>query len=263
MKIKTSIYTDIGKKRVKNQDNFYINRLINSNFKSKISRTFIAQKHDVTFMVCDGMGGEKHGEIASMVTAKLFGKFIGKKKNFFCDFDNSATQFVKKANDSICKLIRENNNTRMGSTIAMVSISPQRENLILANVGDTKVFLYREGHIEKLSEDHNEAQSLVNMGLITEEEARTHKDKSKLTQHLGIFSDELILEPYISEYIPIKKKDILLVCSDGLTDMLSYNEIEEILNKNIRLKQKNKLLITKANEAGGKDNITVILAEAI
>ena len=171
--------------------------------------------------------------------------------------------YVQSANNAICTFIQENNGERSGSTMALLCISPEKKEAVASNVGDSKVFLYRKSELKKISEDHNQAQTLVNLGMITEDEARTHKDKSKLTQHLGIFQDEMVLEPYITDNIIIEKDDLFMICSDGLTDMLSYDEIGNILNENISLKDKCKKLVEKANEKGGEDNITVVLAGLI
>jgi len=147
--------------------------------------------------------------------------------------------------------------------MALLCISPEKKEAVASNVGDSKVFLFRKEVLKKISEDHNQAQSLVNLGLITEEEARIHKDKSKLTQYLGIFQEEMVLEPYVTDNIILEKEDIFLICSDGLTDMLSYTDIAQILKTDISLKDKCKKLVNNANNKGGNDNITVVLAQII
>jgi len=263
MKCKTIVCSSVGKKRKINQDNFFASGKINAKFKTFVMRTFKKVRTERTYAVCDGMGGEKYGEIAALICVKLLDKYIKKYKKLFEKFDEHVQCYITNANKALCKVVSENGKGRMGSTVAMLCIAPERASAILANVGDTKVLLYRNGELERISEDHNEAQSLVNMGMITEEEARTHKDKSKLTQHLGIFSNEIILEPYISDYIPIYAGDVFLICSDGLTDMLSYTEIKDILVSEKKLKKAVKRLIAKANERGGNDNITVVASAII
>ena len=264
MKVKTIVCSSIGKKRKVNQDNFYANRCMNSKFKPYILHSFLKIKREKTYAICDGMGGEKHGEIASMVTVRLIERYLKKYPYIFEKFDKHLECLVDNANRAICKLIKENDNERMGSTLALLCIAPERESAIVANIGDTKVLLFRDGKLERISEDHNQAQSLVNMGMITEEEARVHKEKSKLTQHLGIFPEELILEPFVSDYIDIKKGDCFIICSDGLTDMLSYDEILSIISKKeLKTKKKAKELVSSANSKGGNDNITIIICEVI
>lgn len=177
--------------------------------------------------------------------------------------DSSVEEYVQSANKNICTYIKNNNGERMGSTMAALCISPKEREAVAANVGDGKVYLFRDGRLKKLSEDHNQAQSMVNIGIITEEEARTHKDKSKLTQFLGIFQNEMIIEPFLSDNIMIRKNDIFLLCSDGLTDMLTHKEIEEILSGKNGAGSKVRSLVECANQKGGNDNITVILAQVV
>lgn len=263
MKVKVVVCSSVGKKRKVNQDNFFAHGHMNLKFKPYVYHSLMKIRTERTYAICDGMGGEKNGEIASLVVVRLLNKYLKKYPNFFEKFDKHVSCFIDNANKAICKLIRDNDNERMGSTIAMLCVAPERESAIIANVGDTKVLLYRDNKIERISEDHNQAQSLVNMGLISEEEARVHKDKSKLTQHLGIFAEELVLEPFISDYIPIKSGDYFIICSDGLTDMLSYDEISEIVGKRIKASKKTKELVSTANLKGGNDNITIILCEVV
>ena len=263
MKVKVVVCSSVGKKRKINQDNFFAHGHMNLKFKPYVYHSLMKIRKERTYAICDGMGGEKNGEVASLVVVRLLNKYLKKYSNLFEKFDKHVNCFIDNANKAICKLIRDNDNERMGSTIAMLCVAPERESAIIANVGDTKVLLYRDNKIERISEDHNQAQSLVSMGLISEEEARVHKDKSKLTQHLGIFAEELVLEPFISDYIPIKSGDYFIICSDGLTDMLSYDEISSVVCEKLCTQKKVKKLISQANEKGGNDNITVIMLEVI
>lgn len=263
MKIKSVVCTSAGMKRKSNQDNFYVNGFVNKKGKHFLLKSFFASRWEQILCVCDGMGGEKNGDIASFIAVESLDKYRGKYSNLFSRFDEHMNAYVQSANKSICTYIKNNGGERMGSTMVTICISPKNSEAVVANVGDSKAYLYRDGMIKKLSEDHNQAQSMVNIGIITEEEARTHKDKSKLTQHLGIFQNEMLIEPFLSDNIIIKKNDIFLLCSDGLTDMLDNGEIEDILKQKNSVKYKAKKLIDAANQKGGKDNITVILAKVI
>ena len=263
MKCKTVVCSSVGMKRKVNQDNFYVNGFINEEQKQYILKSYFSSKSEQVLCICDGMGGEKYGEVASYISVKKLISYKERYSNLINRFDEYMNAYVQSANNAICTFIRENNGERSGSTMALLCISPEKKEAVASNVGDSKVFLYRKSELKKISEDHNQAQTLVNLGMITEDEARTHKDKSKLTQHLGIFQDEMVLEPYITDNIIIEKDDLFMICSDGLTDMLSYDEIGNILNDNISLKDKCKKLVEKANEKGGEDNITVVLAGLI
>lgn len=263
MKCKTVVCSSVGMKRKVNQDNFYVNGFINEEQKQYILKSYFSSKSEQVLCICDGMGGEKYGEVASYISVKKLISYKERYSNLINRFDEHMNAYVQSANNAICTFIQENNGERSGSTMALLCISPEKKEAVASNVGDSKVFLYRKSELKKISEDHNQAQTLVNLGMITEDEARTHKDKSKLTQHLGIFQDEMVLEPYITDNIIIEKDDLFMICSDGLTDMLSYDEIGNILNDNISLKDKCRKLVNRANENGGEDNITIVLSRII
>ena len=118
----------------------------------------------------------------------------------------------------------------------------------------------RDGCFKQLSRDHTQAQSMVDMGLLKPEEMNSHKGKHKLTQHFGIFPDEIIIQPYESEVISIMENDIFILCSDGLTDMMDDGEIASIACENLSPKDMASKLVDIAVEKGGKDNTTVVVA---
>lgn len=263
MKCKTVVCSSVGVKRKVNQDNFYVNGFINEEQKNYIIKSYFSSKSEQVLCICDGMGGEKYGEVASYIAVKKLISYKERYSNLLNRFDEHMNAYVQSANNAICTFIQENDGERSGSTMALLCISPEKKEAVASNIGDSKVFLFRKNEFKKISEDHNQAQSLVNIGLITEDEARTHKDKSKLTQHLGIFQEEMVLEPFITDNIILEKDDLFMICSDGLTDMLDYEQIAEILKANISLKDKCKKLVEEANNKGGEDNITVVLAGLI
>lgn len=263
MKCKTVVCSSVGIKRKINQDNFYVNGFLNEKQENWVIKSFFSSEEEQVLCVCDGMGGEKFGEVASYIAVKKLFSYQGKYSNLINRFEEHINAYVQSANNAICTFIKENNNERSGSTMALLCVSPNNKEAVASNIGDSKVFLFRDNELRKISEDHNQAQRLVNMGLITENEARTHKDKTKLTQHLGIFQDEMTLEPHISDNVILKKNDIFLICSDGLTDMLSDSDIIDILKTEAPLKKKCRTLVETANSNGGIDNTTAILTEMI
>lgn len=262
VKIRTVVASSIGNKRKINQDNFYVNGYINKKFRKNVLKAWAPSKKEQILSVCDGMGGENYGEIASLIAVKKLGKYCERYTNLLERFNEHADTYVQSANNAICSFITQNNGSVSGSTVALLCISPEKSEAVTANVGDTKVFFFSDGELKKMSVDHNMAQSLVNLGVISEEEARVHRDKSKLTQHLGIFPGEMKIEPAVSDNIMLKKGDLFLICSDGLTDMVDFDRIQECLMMKASLKKRCKVLIDEANKNGGKDNITVILAQA-
>lgn len=263
MRIKTAVCTSVGMKRKSNQDNFYVNGFVNKSNKQFLLKKFLSSKKEQILCICDGMGGEKNGDVASFIAVESLDKYRKKYSNLFSRFDEHMNAYVQSANKNICIYIKNNDGERMGTTMVTICISPENDEAVVANVGDSKAYLYRNEVMKKISEDHNQAQSMVNIGIISEEEARTHKDKSKLTQYLGIFQNEMLIEPFLSDNIIMRKNDIFLLCSDGLTDMLENREIENVLKQKNGIKYKAKKLVDIANRKGGKDNITIILAQAI
>lgn len=118
----------------------------------------------------------------------------------------------------------------------------------------------RNGCLKQLSRDHTQAQSMVDMGLLKPEDMNSHKGKHKLTQHFGIFPDEIIIQPFESEVVSVIENDIFILCSDGLTDMLDDSEIASIVSENLSPKDMANKLVDTAVEKGGKDNTTVVAA---
>lgn len=260
MKVKTAVCTSVGRKREVNQDNFCVNGFINSDAKTYILKSYFSSSKEQLLSVCDGMGGEKHGEIASLLASRQLAEYQEENPCLAEDFENHVRKFAFHANAAVCKYMESHGDEHMGSTLASLCISPGHGKAMAANVGDSKVYLFRDGNLEKLTVDHNVAQRLVDMGIITQEEARTHKEKSKLTQHIGISPDELEIEPHISRAVELKKGDLFLICSDGLTDMLDEKAICDILASDGSVKEKCHTLVSTADQNGGTDNTTVVLA---
>ena len=147
----------------------------------------------------------------------------------------------------------------MGTTFTGIHI--EDEKLMVVNVGDSRVYRLRECKLKQLSEDHSIVQRLIKMGLLTKEEAQNHPQKHCITQYLGIQEEDMVIEPQLKSGVAIKKDDRYLLCSDGLTDMVSDAEIEVILRKEMPIKEAAEELLNTALEHGGVDNVTVILVE--
>lgn len=241
--------TDVGKVRKNNEDNFYLN----GSYK-RAPEDLKYEKRDFVyrgglFAVCDGMGGEEYGEKASLFAVETLKEWQSK------DFNKTVNEYVSVANRMICDLIKENNGTRSGTTLGLIYINDNKA--VCYNIGDSRVYLFRKGKLTQLSEDHTRIAQMIKMGIISAEQAKNHRDKHVLTQHLGIFPDEMIIQAYSSEQIEVHSNDIFLLCSDGLTDMISDDEIETVFKKDASAKQYVDILINNALLKGGKDNITV------
>jgi len=254
--IESAAITHVGLVRSNNEDNYYVNgKFKRDNTISTEGYKDVTPRSAYLYAVCDGMGGEDFGEIASMIAVATLARYQD------TDIRQTVMEYINKANDIICGQIEKNDGVRGGTTIAILYINGNKA--ISYNIGDTRVYLLRGEELYLLSEDHTEAERMVKMGLITSEEAKTHKSKHKLTQHLGIFPDELLIEPYVSVDVDIYKNDVFLVCSDGLTDMVSDDEIRVILSmQDADTVQIAKKLSATAQTYGGKDNSTVVVVRA-
>ena len=258
--IETSTTVDKGLIRDNNEDNFFLNGIfLNENNRDK-SDTFTSVRSSTAQLigVFDGMGGEAMGEEASYIIAQTMSKAHKYVNSGETSHRKTILSVINDANTKICKKMIDSGERRIGATFAAITID---NNAVTAyNVGDSRIYMLRAGVLKQLSTDDTTAQRLLNMGMITEEEAKVHKDRHKLTQHLGIFRDEKIIEPHISEKIEIQKGDKFLLCSDGLTDMLEDDEIREILSKNESSSDLSKRLVQAALDNGGEDNVTVSVA---
>lgn len=263
IKFSAAVCSDKGRIRNNNEDNFYFNGT-HLNPENRDEHNFFADSpsgSEIMYGVFDGMGGEALGEEASLITAQTIKKYHDKLKGGRIKDNKSAIlKSISDANTKICNKIVESGERRIGTTFALLSISDDTAQVY--NVGDSRVYLYRNKKLTQISVDDTTAQRLVNMGVITKEKAKTHEDRHKLTQHLGIFADEMIVEPHISEKIRIEKGDMFILCSDGLTDMVENEEIQSIMRKSGDSRTAAQSLVETALKNGGRDNVTVTVISA-
>lgn len=256
-------YSDKGKIRGNNEDNFYFNG-IHLNAENRDERNYYSDNPtgtDLIYGVFDGMGGEALGEEASLIVAETLKKYHSRiKKHQSSNDDNTILRVVEEANTKICDKMVETGERRIGTTFTAISIKDDKAKVY--NVGDSRVYLFRNKKLKQISVDDTTAQRLINMGVLTKEKAKTHEDRHKLTQHLGIYKDEMIVEPHISNEVEIKKGDCFLLCSDGLTDMIEDEKIAEIIQKAKTCKIAARKLVEEALNNGGRDNVTVVMITA-
>jgi len=255
--IESTVITHIGLVRGNNEDNYFINGICKTDNKVTVEGYEDNRERDTyLYAVFDGMGGERYGEKASMIAAKSLIEYIS------TDVRRTVGEYIRRANKLICDEIVRNNGVRSGTTLALLYI---RDNKVISyNIGDSRTYLFRKGDLYLLSEDHTEVQRLINMRKIDEESARHHKSKNRLTQHLGIFPDEMRIEPYVSKEVRLKSNDILMVCSDGLTDMVCDDDIGDIMaREDLDASGIAKELAATAQDNGGRDNTTVIVVKII
>ena len=255
--IDTVAASNVGNVRCNNEDNFFINsRTLDLSAKGTV---LVSDKADSgLYAVCDGMGGEAFGEVASAIAVNAMHEHFTKLHEQNLSFDEMIKSYSKETNARICDEITRNDGKRIGTTFAILYINNNIARV--CNIGDSRVYLLRKSQLSQLSQDHTQVKRLMDMGILTSDKARTHPDRHKLTQHLGIFPDEMVIEPYVGESIFITNNDIFLICSDGLSDMLCDNEIESIMNQYSNPQDIAEKLVEAALVNGGKDNVTVIIS---
>ena len=216
-------------------------------------------------LVADGMGGYKAGEVASAIAAKVI--FDGVKAGQAQPKPNRASQYpspeavlirasIEDANRRIFHTAHEVPQCQgMGTTVVAALFSENR--VTIAHVGDSRIYLHRDGVLKQVTNDHSLVQELIDRGFFTPEEALANTPKNLVTRALGI--DEHV-EVDVQE-LPVQPGDIYLLCSDGLNDMVNDEEIRLTLSKySANLAQAADELVQLANAGGGKDNISVVLA---
>lgn len=240
--------------REDNQDNIYCDRL----FRKRINSTDIFQKNGIRrgnalFAVADGMGGEANGAQASLEVVRDLDK-VDKSGGA-----SAVSTHLLQVNELICAMISEDGGRRMGSTFAGVLFEDDQVHII--NIGDSRVYLFRDDQLTQQSVDDTLVRPMVEMGILTAEAARSHPNKHRLSQHLGIFPDELLIGIH-EKTTPINRGDIFLLCSDGLTDMLTDEEIAVHLKSKDSIKTIANALFSAAMNGGGKDNISILLVKS-
>lgn len=229
--------------------------------KNEDSYNIISGYKDVptTFIIADGMGGHNSGEIASKTAVDFISKSVlefPEKKIANGDIPLFIKQIIEDANREVINVSKERiENYGMGTTVIVASVWD--DNLYIGHVGDSRLYLIRDGKMERITTDHSYIEELVQNGTLTREEAENHPQKNIITRALGCF-DEIVVDTYVCE---IRKGDYFVLCTDGLTNMLSENEIKDIVLSADNPETACDALVRKANENGGEDNITVIVIE--
>ncbi len=248
MRLRAVGISDTGKVRSSNEDCFGIDLANN------------------VVIVADGMGGHSYGEIASRIAVKTIQDFISRTADqdstwpFAYDariqhHSNRLQMAIRIAQDKIRKAIEKEERLRgMGTTV--VSMMLKGNVAVIAHVGDSRAYRFRDGKLELLTSDHTWVNEQIALGNLSEEQAREHPFRNVVTKALGG-------EGYVSVDVreeTVVPGDLFLLCSDGLTGMLEDKEIEDYLAKDASLEEKCKMLVDAANERGGTDNVTVVLA---
>lgn len=209
-------------------------------------------------IVCDGMGGANGGTVASSNAVKIIAEYIQSSYQESMSLNSIKALLQSSVYGANVRLYDMSNKIEslngMGTTVVALVISNDVAQIV--HVGDSRAYLFRDGKLVQLTKDHSIVQSMVDSGEITPEEALIHPNKNVITRALGV-KDEVDIEYNEIGFLPKQK---LLICTDGLTNYVPVNEIEEILNNNPTQNCAD-LLVELANKNGGGDNITVVVVD--
>ena len=244
--------SDIGNYRGNNEDNLlFLDRVLPLDHigTEGLLKASASVSMPLFLAAFDGMGGEANGEVASYAAAKDLLNWISEHPHLGKMTDVSLLDACVSMNDAVCNATKQYKSARMGTTIAMVVLT--KEKLLCCNVGDSKVFSWKSGTLTQVSIDHNNEDMLKQLGI--------QEKKPQLTQYIGVPPNVFEIQPSIRA-VPYNVIKRFLICSDGLTDMVSIEDITDIMS-GTDIGDVCNNLVDAANDAGGHDNITVIVGE--
>ncbi|MGN1267447.1 MAG: Stp1/IreP family PP2C-type Ser/Thr phosphatase [Dorea sp.] len=234
--------TDVGRKREINQDYVFVTDKPVGPFPNLL-------------VVADGMGGHKAGDFASKYTVKVLHEEL--EKLALDKPEEILRKIVDVANRELIRVAQTDVKLEgMGTTLVAATVIGNT--LYFANVGDSRLYLIND-KIRQISKDHSLVEEMVRLGGIKAEEAKNHPDKNIITRAMGVKEN---VEPDIYEY-RLKKGDIILMCTDGLSNMVEDEDMFDIVKGARDIVEAVEMLIEKANSNGGRDNIGVVMAEPL
>ena len=223
--------SDTGRQRTANEDSLFVRSPI--------------------FVVADGMGGAQAGEVASKAAADVFDRDLPDGPP-----ERTLTDLIQAANRQIHEMAREDPSVAgMGTTTTAAVLDPEREEVVIGHVGDSRAYRLRDGSLERLTRDHSLVEEMRRKGQLTDEQAEDHPQRSIITRALGP-------EPEVEvdvRTVPACAGDVFMICSDGLTTMIDEERIARVIESSTSLDAAVRALVDEANRAGGRDNITAIL----
>lgn len=237
LNLKTAVNTNVGKKRMRNEDTAYI-----------------GQYKDLTVLfIADGMGGHKAGEVASKLAVDTLKNLIEDEYREEEDLENFFVNAIKKANRSICKAAESIDCEGMGTTFVALVI--RKEDALILHIGDSRAYLFRDGKLEQLTHDHSLVNELSKKEPLDTESYK--RLKHIITRYLGTDGDVEVDR----RWVKVKDLDRFLLCTDGLTDEVTDAEMEHILRSEKDIQKNCNELVNLALDHGGNDNITICMME--
>lgn len=240
LKISCHARSDVGLVRENNEDAWF------------------ADEYNNFYVLCDGMGGHTAGEVASQEAvaflSALSSEVLKKSKTHPIKNPQVIRELIQEVNAEVYRLAQKDRDLRgMGTTLCCVYVHEAK--MVIGHVGDSRVYLLRDKKLLQLTEDHSLVAELLELGELNSRQARDYAHRNIITRAIGA---DAVVEASIYAH-DLQRGDQILMCSDGLSDMLDCDEIEKILNTDLSLVSSIDRLIDTANRRGGHDNITVIL----
>ena len=240
MDLTVAARTDVGMIRSGNEDSFFAH----------------ATRERGIFIVADGMGGHAAGEVASEMTVQIISRELHDLKDADAPAEERVSDSIRLANRAVYeRTIQESDKQGMGTTASVLIVSGTR--YLIGQVGDSRIYLLRDGALKQLTKDHSYVQEQVDAGLLTPEQARYHPYSNVITRCVGA-SDAVEPDTYSGD---LKPGDTFLVASDGLTGMVDDRRLQQLLLSRASAGRVVDALIAEANYRGGLDNITAIVVQ--
>ncbi len=241
--MKTAYQTDIGKQRSQNQDRV---------------RVFHNGKNMLA-VVTDGIGGNRSGDVAATIAIDQLGRqFMAAQPQSVSEAKRWFQEQVLAANALILKKSQENQSYQGMGTTLVAALFFNDQQVVVANIGDSRGYIYHDGLLTQITIDHSLVNELVKNGDLSEDAARVSPQKNIITRAIGISQDAQI---EVNSF-PVKPGDLFLLCSDGLSKMVNNEQIKAVLSTDQwTLGEKCQRLVSLANQAGGPDNVTVLISQ--
>jgi len=231
--------SDVGRVRKGNEDSFFAD----------------ANEYRGLFMVADGMGGHAAGEVASQMAVEVVSVDLEKLKDLeSADALEMVSLALRHANRAVFeRSAAERDKMGMGSTASVLVLADER--FIIGHLGDSRIYLFRDGELRQITHDHSVVQEQIDAGLITRDAAKNHKQSNVITRCVGMGWD---VEPDITDG-DVRQGDVFLLASDGLTGMVDDWRLQQLLGSRATPDRLVDAMISEANARGGVDNITVVV----
>ncbi len=262
VKLEIAAATDIGRSRRSNQDNFYANGCyIDHSCVTAESFNAVDKRSAHVLAVCDGIGGQANGDVAARIGVSTLSEYDELFKDALTSREASALadEFILDANRRIVEFGRRTGE-KTGATMSMLVATSKF--VYACNVGDSEIYhAGKDGSMERLSKPHTMAQEMMDRGELTERQARRSLQRHYIYQYLGLENQRDLAKNEASSYL--RNGDVLMLCTDGVSDVLSDRLIYSSLNSDKPVEDIADALIKKALSGGSRDNLTVVIARVL